>query len=70
MLSRRTVNLGPRNTVRMGKGDRFVMWTPGGGAYGRAGDTEPVEPTKAPAKQTLVGMVGSLAERAAAQLGV
>lgn len=64
------VNLGPRNTVKMGPGDRFVIWTPGAGAYGKEGDTDPIEPTKPTAKQTLVGMVGSLAERAAAQLGV
>lgn len=66
----RVVNLGPRNTVKMGPGDRFVIWTPGAGAYGKEGDTDPIEPTKPTPKQTLVGMVGSLAERAAAQLGV
>lgn len=54
----------------MGPGDRFVIWTPGAGAYGKEGDTDPIEPTKPTPKQTLVGMVGSLAERAAAQLGV
>ena len=30
----RTVSLGPRNEIRVGKGDRVVIETPGGGGYG------------------------------------
>ncbi|GAA5920937.1 hypothetical protein JCM3775_004013 [Rhodotorula graminis] len=67
----RTINLGGRNTCRMGAGDRIRIETPGAGAFGREGDAddEAVE-DKPKRKPTLVGLVGSLAERAAAQLGV
>ncbi|BGP43056.1 hypothetical protein JCM10449v2_007071 [Rhodotorula kratochvilovae] len=68
----RIINLGGRNTTKMGAGDHIVIHTPGAGGFGREGDVD--EPAEAPAKPapkpTLVGLVGSLAERAAAQLGV
>lgn len=57
----------------MGAGDRFVIHTPGAGAWGDEDwQDENVAPSasKAASKPTLVGLVGSLAERAAAQLGV
>lgn len=34
----RSINLGGKATVKMGKGDRIVIWTPGGGGWGRADD--------------------------------
>ncbi|GAA5995268.1 uncharacterized protein JCM10292_005067 [Rhodotorula paludigena] len=69
----RVINLGSRNTIRMGAGDRFVIHTPGAGGYGREGDEEndpPASSVRPAGKPSLVGLVGSLAERAAAQLGV
>lgn len=33
----RTINLGGKATVKMGKGDRICIWTPGGGAWGVEG---------------------------------
>ncbi|GJN93254.1 hypothetical protein Rhopal_006301-T1 [Rhodotorula paludigena] len=69
----RVINLGSRNTIRMGAGDRFVIHTPGAGGYGREGEEEndpPASFARPAGKPSLVGLVGSLAERAAAQLGV
>ena len=68
--ARSTINLGGRNTCRMGAGDRIRIETPGAGGYGREGDADEVVEDEPARKPTLVGLVGSLAERAAAQLGV
>ena len=66
------INLGPRSTVKMGAGDHIVINTPGAGGWGcdNERDEENTELEEPKAKPTLVGLVGSLAERAAAQLGV
>ncbi|GAA6064255.1 hypothetical protein JCM10212_006404 [Sporobolomyces blumeae] len=77
----RRINLGPRNTIKMGKGDRFVLETPGGGGWGTPlSDDERTkleqgrDPLANGAAATTLGSVrgifGSLANRAAAQLGV
>ncbi|GAA5865764.1 hypothetical protein JCM1840_003252 [Sporobolomyces johnsonii] len=65
----RTINVGGRNTIKMGAGDRFVIHTPGGGGWGSPGSEAKPAPAKA-AGVTFKGFMGSLAERAAAQLGV
>ncbi|GAA5831347.1 hypothetical protein JCM5353_008565 [Sporobolomyces roseus] len=65
----RAINLGPRNTVKFGQGDRFVLHSPGGGGWGVSG-SEKREEDKKSEKSTFRGIMGSLAERAAAQLGV
>ncbi|GAA5900031.1 uncharacterized protein JCM6883_006068 [Sporobolomyces salmoneus] len=66
----RRINLGPRNSVKFGKGDRFVLHTPGGGGYGSKVASQPVESKEKPSTSTFRGFMGSIAERAAAQLGV
>ncbi|GAA5944995.1 uncharacterized protein JCM15063_000596 [Sporobolomyces koalae] len=69
----RHINLGPRNSVKFGQGDRFVIHTPGGGGWGtpnqddsgkRAAEKENVSSTG------FRGFMGSIAERASAALGV
>ncbi|GAA6023159.1 hypothetical protein JCM10207_005746 [Rhodosporidiobolus poonsookiae] len=65
----RTINLGGRNTVAMGAGDRIVICTPGAGGYGSP-DAPREEAAKSPPSNGFLGVMGSLAERAAAQLGV
>ncbi|GAA5982313.1 hypothetical protein JCM5350_006140 [Sporobolomyces pararoseus] len=72
----RYINLGPRNTVKFGKGDRFILHTPGGGGYGSKSNAKSLDSedkssasTTSPTS-TFRGFMGSLAERAAAQLGV
>ncbi|GAA5881826.1 hypothetical protein JCM16303_006469 [Sporobolomyces ruberrimus] len=66
----RRINLGPRNSVKFGKGDRFVLHSPGGGGYGTPTKEKPVSETKDKSSTTFRGIMGSIAERAAAQLGV
>ncbi|CAI6336262.1 unnamed protein product [Periconia digitata] len=40
----RWVNMGAKNMVAMGKGDRCIIYTPGGGGWGLEGDTlDPIE---------------------------
>ncbi|GAA6000635.1 hypothetical protein JCM10207_004586 [Rhodosporidiobolus poonsookiae] len=38
----RVINLGGKATVRMGRGDRIVIMTPGGGGWGKEGDEKVV----------------------------
>ncbi|GAA6047784.1 hypothetical protein JCM3770_001776 [Rhodotorula araucariae] len=45
-LTARRINLGGKATVRMGRGDRIVVCTPGGGGWGRAGDEKQVKGAK------------------------
>lgn len=64
----REINIGGKATVWMGKSDRLVIETPGGGAWGvdekaRHGKKSAAEHTKAWEPR------GSFAERAAAQAG-
>jgi len=67
----RHINLGPRNSVKFGKGDRFVLHSPGGGGYGSKTNSKPVDAKDKPSSATTFrGFMGSIAERAAAQLGV
>jgi len=61
----REINVGGKATVRMGKGDRLRIETPGGGGWGLP--TEQVEPETEYVKMWTAR--GSLAERAAAQAG-
>lgn len=53
----------------MGPGDRIRIETPGAGGFGREGDADEPVGDKPKGMPSLVGLVGSLAERAAAQLG-
>ena len=75
----RTINIGGKATVFMGKGDRLVIQTPGGGAWGHPGEEKLYEAGGVKASlDTVVDKMrgamewaarGSLAERAAAQAG-
>lgn len=81
----RTINIGGKATVFMGKGDRLVINTPGGGGWGSAvGDDDAADSDSsvgtnlhhaaAQVVDTVKGAVewaarGSLAERAAQQAG-
>ena len=73
----RVINIGGKATVLMGKGDRLIIETPGGGAWGALDSDNPSS-----SSQGLTGSLGSavkgvvewaargsLAERAAAQAG-
>lgn len=62
----RDINIGGKATVWMGKGDRLLVETPGGGAWGAAEDDN----SSGPGDSTHVRAWeprGSFAERAAAQ---
>ena len=70
----RRINIGGKATIMMGKGDRLLIETPGGGAWGCGSDVDGAGKEG----KGLVGMAkeaigwaarGSLAERAAAQAG-
>lgn len=65
-LGPRHVNIGGKATVFMGKGDRLLIETPGGGGWGRPdeGQLETTDEYKQPWEAR-----GSFAERAAAQAG-
>ncbi|KAG2346564.1 Hydantoinase B/oxoprolinase [Suillus weaverae] len=62
----RHINIGGKATVFMGKGDRLLIETPGGGGWGRPdeGQLETTDENKHPWEAR-----GSFAERAAAQAG-
>ncbi|KII85442.1 hypothetical protein PLICRDRAFT_44744 [Plicaturopsis crispa FD-325 SS-3] len=63
----RNINIGGKATVLMGKGDRLLIETPGGGAWGaKTGDEN--DPGHAPHVGAWAAR-GSLAEREAAQAG-
>lgn len=40
------LNIGPRGQIDMDPGDRFVVHTPGGGAWGKAGDGDSIATEK------------------------
>lgn len=61
----RLINIGGKATLLMGKGDRLLIETPGGGAWGPP-DPDQEEVKHAPHKHGWEAR-GSLAERAAAQ---
>jgi 5-oxoprolinase (ATP-hydrolysing) len=77
----RIINIGGKATIWMGKGDRLVIETPGGGAWGAADEDEAEKENKAgdvlggvgkAVSEKVQGLTewaarGSLAERAAAQ---
>ncbi|GAA6038543.1 hypothetical protein JCM8097_004622 [Rhodosporidiobolus ruineniae] len=63
----RTINLGGKATVRMGKGDRIIIETPGGGAWGKEGEEKKVEKRQPHGRHD---PRGSHFERQAAQEGV
>jgi 5-oxoprolinase (ATP-hydrolysing) len=62
----RKVNLGAKATALMGRLDRIIVETPGGGAWGAPGSEADDEPSK---QERHHGARGSLADRAAEQLG-
>lgn len=63
-LPTRDINLGGKATLFMGKGDRLLIETPGGGAWGATeGDLDDASAPHVPVWEAR----GSLAERAAAQ---
>lgn len=71
----RAINVSGKQTVRLGKGDRFVIKTPGGGAWGAVGDIEDKENrsssgTSTPSKFHRGSTRGSVAERKAHAEGV
>lgn len=73
-LSRR-IYLGGKATVKMGKGDRIIIETPGGGGWGSKDATTEAKVVGGEGETkretpTFKGIMGSLAEKAAAQLGV
>lgn len=68
----RTINLGGKSTVKMGAGDRIVIMTPGGGAWGKEGDRENGNGNggRKADKDHRGSARGSLRDRLAAQEGV
>lgn len=64
----REINIGGKATVWMGKGDKLMIETPGGGAWGVAEDNQNLRKTSS-AHVTAWEPRGSIAERAAAQAG-
>jgi 5-oxoprolinase (ATP-hydrolysing) len=62
----RAINLGGKQTVKMSAGDRIIINTPGGGAWGAVGDTPTAPARNVPNHH---GPRGSLAERKAAWEG-
>ncbi|GAA5891430.1 hypothetical protein JCM5296_006525 [Sporobolomyces johnsonii] len=65
----RVINLGGKATVRMGKGDRIIVETPGGGGWGKIGEEKQVR-HKDKHHHGRGHPRGSLHERASAQEGV
>ena len=63
----RRVNLGGKATLRMGKGDRIVVCTPGGGAWGAPGGEKQLAGAKGTHGRG--DARGGAADRAAEQLG-
>lgn len=53
----RTINLGGKATVKMGKGDRIIVETPGGGAWGPEGGERRVDGGKEHARGEARGSV-------------
>lgn len=69
----RSINVSGKQTVKLGKGDRFVIKTPGGGAWGDAEDKENSPAgsgTSTPNKWHRGSTRGSVAERKAHAEGV
>jgi 5-oxoprolinase (ATP-hydrolysing) len=66
-LEPRNINIGSKATIWMGKGDRFLIETPGGGAWGAVPDIGEEGKEIVHVKEWAAR--GSLAERAAAQNG-
>lgn len=64
----REINIGGKATIRMGKGDRLRIETPGGGGWGLSGEQEGV-PSDGLEDVKKWAARGSLAEREAAQAG-
>lgn len=67
-VKERRINVGGKSTVTLSRLDRFIIETPGGGAWGRADGEEPTAEEKS-AKWQHGNSKGSLAERQSAQLG-
>jgi len=62
----REINVGGKATIRMGKGDRLRIETPGGGGWGLPGEQEGVQSDGLEYVKRWAGR-GSLAEREATQ---
>ncbi|SDA05939.1 BZ3501_MvSof-1269-A2-R1_Chr5-2g07892 [Microbotryum saponariae] len=69
-LKPRTINLGGKATVKMGRGDRIIIETPGGGGWGKVGEGRKVEDGKKKAGFGRGDARGSEAERRGAQEGI
>ena len=73
--STREINIGGKATIRMGKGDRLRIETPGGGGWGLPSEREGVQVQSGGLDDVTVVDVkrwtarGSVAEREAAQTG-
>ncbi|KAI5478517.1 5-oxoprolinase [Pseudohyphozyma bogoriensis] len=63
----RRINLGGKATVKMGKGDRIEIWTPGGGGWGKVGGDKNVQSKRS--KPGRGDARGSVADRDSEQLG-
>lgn len=69
----RHINVSGKQTVKLGKGDHFVIRTPGGGAWGEPEgkeNTPPASGASTPNKWHRGSMRGSVAERKAHAEGV
>lgn len=65
----REINIGGKATVWMGKGDRLLIETPGGGAWGVDEEAQHGVKPHAPHAKMAWEPRGSVADRAAAQAG-
>lgn len=66
--STREINIGGKATIRMGKGDRLRIETPGGGGWGLPGEQEGVRSDGLEDVKSWAAR-GSVAEREGAQAG-
>jgi 5-oxoprolinase (ATP-hydrolysing) len=62
----RYINLGAKNTASMKPGERIIIYTPGGGAWGKAGDESKVEDKTDPQAAWRQGSVASRQQTAEA----
>lgn len=66
----RTINLGGKQTVKMGKGDRIIVCTPGGGGWGAEDEGKEKNIRKVAKGHGKGDPKGSWSDRLAAQEGV
>ncbi len=69
MAKTREINIGGKGTIRMGKGDRLRIETPGGGGWGDISEKYDFQGDDEPEAIKRWAARGSLAEREAVQAG-